>query len=323
MYIAQLFERPVPKAPKFGIELEAEGVRHAHHVDGWARTSDGSLRNHGVEYIFDGPVVYECAVDRVQKLCDYLSSRDPAPIHNARTSVHIHMDMCGLTIPELRSFIVEYTAIEPLLFELFGQGREYSPYCVPLHVGRRYTKQLLRACDSDPMALRETFRNYKYTALSCNRFPDLHTMELRLFNGTNDAQTMLSYLSVCNYLVTGVRAEDIAALLGSPDYSVQAQTIRNLLEFEVAMPYSRYNVTPRPRDSVIAALYRRDGQQVRVPRPNENEERERPRYESPTARALYRSLFGDETPQVQTATTERSPVPEPWDGADTIIEDED
>lgn len=243
--------------PLYGIELEAEDAGEVGPAYGWFITTDGSLRNNGREFVFDGPCDYDAAVDRIETLASAIKQASRAPLHNPRTSVHIHVDVTWMTPEQFRMFVINWACVEPALFSKYGSGREYSPYCVPLHQGRTYLYHLLLASEQCRDDAEMMLRDYKYTALSCNRFNDLGTMEARLFNGTNSADTMIEYLSVLDKLVRGSGVADVLEYMGSLDYLEQAVDLMELIHFERSTPREILNPHALKLQGPVAALYSR------------------------------------------------------------------
>jgi len=123
---------------KVGIEIEMEGIKSTSALNVvsqsgyWKLESDNSLRGTGIELIsvpmFGKDI--EQALDVVEgffKKAKYL------PTFNARTSLHVHVEVVDLSREELIRFILLYCAVEPLLFNFCEKSRRDNVYCLPVH----------------------------------------------------------------------------------------------------------------------------------------------------------------------------------------------
>ena len=121
-----------------GVELELEGftngdieIARSHLNPLWTITSDGSLRNGGVEFITTGGKggetlhqAYERITTCLRECVNYDASW--------RCSTHMHINMLDFTVNQAARFMLVYAACEPVLFELAGNLRRSSNFCTPL-----------------------------------------------------------------------------------------------------------------------------------------------------------------------------------------------
>lgn len=203
--LAAFLERRIPPDPRlYGVEFEVE---HATVVElpGWRPTSDGSLRDNGVEYVFDGPANYTQSVERVEALGAMLQefATDTRFVHSTRTSVHVHANATDFTLDNFKKLARIYALVEAAAFDKWGVGRDATPYCVPLHDSDHYLHGILTSRYIEDIIHRYAGRSSKYSAFSLCRISDFGTVEFRMFRGTNDTQVILEYLEFVHMLVCG------------------------------------------------------------------------------------------------------------------------
>ena len=115
----------VDKNTYIGIEVETENVkRFNQHSPYWRMIEDGSLRNSGREFIT--PPIRAWRVEHaLVQLFDHELNSDIE--FSERTSIHIHMNVRTLTVPQLETLIMAYLVFEKVLFNYVGNDR-YSNY---------------------------------------------------------------------------------------------------------------------------------------------------------------------------------------------------
>lgn len=227
MQLASLLERKLKGEQRlYGMEVEVERGRTDVRVGGWSITGDGSLRDNGVEFIFDGPAPYVDSVSRVKALCALLNADERYFHHSVRTSIHIHANMMDFELAHLTRLATLYKILEPAAFAKYGEGRDSTPYCVPFVDSDEYQTDLFTCSNWDRMT-RLGGRNSKYSAFSLCRMMDLGTVEFRMFNGTNDEETILEYLGFVHSMMQS--AVSTASVIQ------EAATIAEVYELELDM----------------------------------------------------------------------------------------
>lgn len=179
-------------ADALGVELELEGftsrateeaARHLHPL--WTVTTDGSLRNGGVELITNGGLGGEqlfAAFERVSALLERIN-------YDAswRCSTHMHINMRDFTVNQVVRFMLVYTACEPVLFAHCGKFRFSSNFCVPIAESLPFHKKLISRMYDNVVKSRLAAQNtVKYTAMNFQPLfgdgrsrPALGTVEFR------------------------------------------------------------------------------------------------------------------------------------------------
>lgn len=120
-----------------GVEVELENAAHIQRgFIGWEAHRDGSLRNNGMEFIFDGPVGGKEAYDRLinfqQIIENPLVNRGVMPICAVRSSVHVHVNVNDLTPQQIGSMLGLYIVFETPIFKTFAPERAAgNHFCRP------------------------------------------------------------------------------------------------------------------------------------------------------------------------------------------------
>lgn len=114
-----------------GIEIEVENIKKGVHLEAyWDVKSDGSLRNHGMEF-----VSVPLQIKQVQLALDHVYTQmnaNNAPDFSNRTSVHIHVNCRDLTQDQIFNFVLLYAIFEKHFYQVAGTRRMNSIFCVPL-----------------------------------------------------------------------------------------------------------------------------------------------------------------------------------------------
>jgi hypothetical protein len=122
----------LPTNRLIGVELEYEGVKsmpESRELAGWSATSDGSLRDGGIEFRFSSPAGGLEAAKRIRRIKRLQASGKWKT--SRRTSMHVHVDCMDLTIGQVFNVLSVYALLEPVLFNFVDKARVISPYCVP------------------------------------------------------------------------------------------------------------------------------------------------------------------------------------------------
>lgn len=205
----------LPKT-KLGLEFEWEDTGRFHNMTAtlgkvsnvhefnryFSQHSDGSLRNAGTEFVFNGPM---CGT-RVLKALDLMDdmARACAFAASYRTSLHVHMDVGELSIPEdLDSIVILYCIFEYLIYKFIGNNRESSNYCIPWYMNPQhfqvYKKILKGYGNSGDETLVATLKNskpYKYSGLNMFSLGDFGTLEFRHAPVNMQKAKILTWLNI-------------------------------------------------------------------------------------------------------------------------------
>lgn len=180
-----------------------EAQRHLHPL--WTVTTDGSLRNGGVELITNGGLGGEqlhAAFERVSSLLERIN-------YDAswRCSTHMHINMRDFTVNQVARFMMVYAACEPVLFSHCGKFRYSSNFCVPVADSLPFHKKLISRLYDNVVRSRSAAQyTVKYTAMNFQPLfgdgrsrPALGTVE---FRGGRPMTTTAEFILQANLLLS-------------------------------------------------------------------------------------------------------------------------
>ena len=176
-----------------GIEVEVENVSYINPnipLCFWKVTEDGSLRNHGKE--FKSAAI---SLRHAQLALELLfQGLNPDIDFSKRTSIHVHVDVRGLTINQLLTLLFVYTVVENLLFKFTRSDRRNSIFCTPITETTLLTDLNIR----DPVSLENHFKHIwkKYSALNILPITTFGTVEFRQMPGTRDITKLCIWLDL-------------------------------------------------------------------------------------------------------------------------------
>jgi hypothetical protein len=183
-----------------GIEIECEGDNlQLINTDFWGSEDDGSLRgkfpNTRAEYVLKKPIVLEKVKDALVELNDKL--KDSKLSFSYRTSVHVHVNVLGLTEDQLFTMIYTYFLLEDVLFNYCGNGRKANRFCLRLQDSDELSMLTLEMIHRGPvqtlLALDET--SIRYSAINFAALTKYGSIEFRGMRGTADVETITTWAS--------------------------------------------------------------------------------------------------------------------------------
>jgi hypothetical protein len=183
-----------------GCEFEIEDILSFGDVEHYTDiVNDGSLRD-GKEFRTH-PCTYEKTIELFTRLHSTLKlGKQP---FSERTSIHVHVNIRELELPQARQLILLYALFEPLFFEYVGHTRKNSIFCVPLN----YT-YLPSIYKQSAIHLKEKW--HKYTAFNIvpmgpgPEAPGFGTVEFRHLYGTNNVEVFQTWLSAIKELYIAI-----------------------------------------------------------------------------------------------------------------------
>ena len=188
-----------PARQLYGVEVEVEGVTSTDGLAGWAPHTDGSLRNHGMEFVTD-PIAADTVVSRLENL--YETKRRNGWVTSIRTGIHVHADMRLKTGEQLRRLLACYVLTEAPLFSYVGRERETSIFCVPYYLAphglQAFSRYLRRGGDT----IRLLHETHKYSALNLSSITRLGTIEFRQAPTWDTLTPALVWAGLIDSLVT-------------------------------------------------------------------------------------------------------------------------
>jgi hypothetical protein len=178
-----------------GIEVELEGIGNLSPPtpSGWRLVPDGSLRNGGVEYVFDGPAGGAEFYNRMMRFGESIDGLSSPPLCSERTSVHVHIDVRHLEYPQVWNMMVLYTIVEPYLFTLCGDSREHNIYSLSYEKGQGQISSLARMRTLQQLLRLGSEHRPKYSAMNINALLDFGSLEFRGMEGTYDVPRIINW----------------------------------------------------------------------------------------------------------------------------------
>jgi hypothetical protein len=176
-----------------GLELEIElfPFHKEHQFGGMSFTTDGSLRNNGME-IITKPVKSKHVPDLLNAFFRHFEIKEDEN-YSDRCSTHCHVNVQNLSLEQLSAVCLVYQTTERLLFHFIGDDRVNNIYCVPwCQSGLTYN--VVNKLKKDYYL---TFKRWqKYSALNLIPVHSQGTIEFRHLGGTCDVKKITQWISL-------------------------------------------------------------------------------------------------------------------------------
>ena len=175
-----------------GIEVEVENITNNPMLPAyWSVHEDGSLRNHGLEF-----VSIPLQVKQIQSAIELLYStlkKTNQPQFTNRTSVHVHLNCRDLTQDQVYALVLLYAIFEKHFYGYAGTRRMNSIFCVPLF--RCNLLQNARECIYNFAASWHKYCGINLLPLTDNNGRRGYgTVEFRHLYGTDNSQEVLEWI---------------------------------------------------------------------------------------------------------------------------------
>jgi len=191
----------------------------------WIVKNDGSLRDHGLEFItgmdMNGTILpirgqdYTESLDVWKKWIEKYIPKYGYPDTSGRTSLHIHIDVRNMHKHEVDKLCLLWAIFEPTFFySLLKNGREDNIFCKPLHntiESRRRLGQLLKTASSSEIQHMYSGSS-KYEAINLTSITYFGSVEFRIHQGTYDADQILNWTNILLTLKKAAMDENISVL---------------------------------------------------------------------------------------------------------------
>lgn len=188
----------------YGVELEIENTAEQEWlVTGMRGEPDGSLRNHGFEYITQ-PMTYSNAAHCLSTF--FTRSKVTDANYSERCSVHVHTNCLDLTIEQLTSLLLLYQTFERVLFNFIGHDRDKNIFCVPWSQTTLHYGVAARLVKGDTSAVHQW---QKYTAVNLLPLLEQGTIEWRHMHGNCDLQYILKWMNIIGNMYRVARAQPL------------------------------------------------------------------------------------------------------------------
>lgn len=175
----------------YGVELEIENVPHWGDlvVQGMSAVEDGSLRNHGREFI-TLPATYSVLMHILERFFTKAKLSDDN--YSERCSVHVHANCLDMELDQVAGVCLLYQVFERLLYAFVGNDRDRNIFCIPWDQ-TTLTYQAITNLNAKAGGPRHW---QKYTGLNIIPLADKGTLEFRQMNGTYDLERIGQWLNL-------------------------------------------------------------------------------------------------------------------------------
>jgi hypothetical protein len=196
--VSKILELRSPKG-SVGVEIEVEGRNLKHTATTfWKFERDGSLRGgfpeNACEYVLKDPIVPSKIPAALKELSDSLKESELN--FSIRTSVHVHINICNLTEPQLTNMIYTYLLLEDLFLAYCGKERQGNRFCLRARDAEGVFIVLKKMIDGGVKSLqgRDGFREQRYSALNLQSIWSYGSLEFRGMRGTLDCQVLQNWI---------------------------------------------------------------------------------------------------------------------------------
>lgn len=185
----------------YGVELEIENcvAYNEWGTVGITVENDGSLRNNGKEFITD-PMTYSNMLLCLNRF--FNKAKLTNENYSDRTSIHVHCNVQDLTMEQVGTILLLYTAFESLLYAFAGGERDKNIFCVPWNETNISYNYITRFAQGDYTAPRQW---QKYTGLNVRPIETQGTIEFRHMPGTYDVAKIGQWLRIIGHLFAWAR----------------------------------------------------------------------------------------------------------------------
>jgi hypothetical protein len=182
---------------RVGIEVELEGFNSDQpKVRGWSTIPDGSLRDGGLEFVFNGPVGGVTAMSRLTALGEALEPYQDTIKCSERTSLHVHVDVRELELDQVWSMLVLYGLVEPYLFTVCGEHRADNIYSLSWYKGEDQLRSLnILSSINHYRATGDNEMFPKYATVNIGALNTFGSLEFRGHEGTATIEQMVLWVN--------------------------------------------------------------------------------------------------------------------------------
>lgn len=188
-----------------GIEVEVEALDKTPliEVKGWVSKTDGSLRNHGVEY-----TTLPCNVQDVPRLCTDLFTKLQKNFKivedSPRTSIHVHVNVQQYTLKQAVTAIIATMLMDSTLIQLCSPMRKSNQYCLRIQDAESVVDILNKNLTEKGIQLGQLNEDrVKYTANNYYTLMKFGTIENRMKDGELNVDKVVYWVNLHYHLVKG------------------------------------------------------------------------------------------------------------------------
>jgi hypothetical protein len=200
---------------RIGVEFEFEGAaKHAAQVGRaeiklssvmknapwaayWSIKHDGSLHDHGCEYVFARPLFGVDAVSAIESLCSF--AKENGYKTNIRTGLHVHVDVRDMNRAQLTRMTILFALFERAIYNIAGNNREDNVFCMPWYKSDRMLSHVKRINteSADILSASTALAQEKYSGLNLDTLARFGSVEFRHALATTDSDWVIKWINVC------------------------------------------------------------------------------------------------------------------------------
>lgn len=168
-----------------GIEIEVEGVNLPLGYKNWRKERDGSLRGESGEYILREPIPINDVQKNLADLAKAFKDTGATFNHSPRAGIHVHINVCDLSLKEVMTMVCAYIIIEELLINFCDKSRNGNHFCLTTYDASYLLNLFRQACMMEEVQLLNT-GDVRYAALNITSLFKYGSVEFRALESTND-----------------------------------------------------------------------------------------------------------------------------------------
>lgn len=193
---------------RIGIEVEVENIltRTTHDRALWYTKEDGSLRNHGCEFI-TVPIKGDEIRYAVWQLMEALPAKAD---FSERTSIHVHVNVRDFQKVHLLNLILLYIIFEKLLYRFAGPQRYRNIFCVPIQETKLSIAITNFLVNGDVHVLIKEW--HKYSGMNLLPIAPQGTIEFRHMEGNRDVMRILRWINLLFSMIKYAREMEFEQL---------------------------------------------------------------------------------------------------------------
>lgn len=213
-------------AGDIGLELEMEGSNlpttgYLEKLTGkrskaaWGIHQDGSLRGESAEYVLNTPCFADEVDDLVVGLYKVIEARGSRLDLSNRCSTHVHVNVGGLKINELTSYVALWSTFEEALINWCGEERTSNHFCLSTKDSNQVIDTWNGVLSGNGLQFAE---GMKYSALNIRTLRTIGSFEFRCMRASESPYPIIDWakamVGIRNYAVQNFQnPQDIAGRL--------------------------------------------------------------------------------------------------------------
>ncbi len=181
-----------------GIEIEAELDRNFDpdkYSEYWTAKADGSLRGNGIEFVLNKPH----AIGKIPDVLDDWKQwvKGSKARKSPRTSVHVHFNMLGHTLPEILNFLSGFWLIEEWLIPFCGPSRRGNLFCLSGTRANQLPQNIINWLKTQKPTFNQwtNMEQAKYSSINPCTLPKFGSVEIRTMQGLFDRDLILLWIN--------------------------------------------------------------------------------------------------------------------------------